>query len=37
MQEQLGRFAADYDDIAIDLEQGAIEVRHPELMPQQDQ
>ena len=34
MQEQLKRIAIDYDDIATDLEQGAIEVRHPELMPQ---
>lgn len=34
MQEQLRRIAIDYDDIAADLEQGAIEVRHPELMPQ---
>ena len=34
MQEQLKRIAIDYDDIAVDLEQGAIEVRHPELMPQ---
>lgn len=34
MQEQLGRIAEDYDDIAADLERGAIEIRHPELMPQ---
>ena len=34
MQEQLGRIATDYDDIATDIEQGAVEVRHPELMPQ---
>lgn len=34
MQEQLRRIAVDYDDIATDLENGAIEVRHPELMPQ---
>jgi len=26
--------ARDYDDIAEDLECGAIEMRHPELMPQ---
>jgi hypothetical protein len=26
--------AQDYDDIAVDLEAGAIEVRHPERMPQ---
>lgn len=34
MREQLARIAADYDEIATDLEQGAIEIRHPELMPQ---
>jgi hypothetical protein len=27
--------AQNFDDIAEDLEAGAIEVRHPELMPQQ--
>jgi hypothetical protein len=26
--------ARDFDDITEDLERGAIEVRHPELMPQ---
>lgn len=35
MQEQLNRIATDYDDIVTDLEQGLIEVRHPELTPQQ--
>jgi hypothetical protein len=25
--------ARDYDDIVVDLEVGAIEIRHPELMP----
>lgn len=34
MRDQLRRIAIDYDDIATDLEHGAIEVRHPELMPQ---
>jgi hypothetical protein len=34
LQETLKRIAHDYDDIAEDLETGAIEVRHPELMPQ---
>jgi hypothetical protein len=34
MQEQLKRIAVDYDEIAEDIELGAIEVRHPELMPQ---
>ena len=32
--EVLHRVAQDYDDIAEDLEHGAIEIRHPELMPQ---
>jgi hypothetical protein len=30
----LARVAEDYDDIADDLENGAITIRHPELMPQ---
>lgn len=30
----LERVARDYDDIAQDLEVGAVEIRHPELMPQ---
>jgi len=33
-QETLQRMAQDYSDIAEDLESGAIEIRHPELMPQ---
>jgi hypothetical protein len=33
-QEALERVARDYEDIAEDLESGAIEIRHPELMPQ---
>jgi hypothetical protein len=33
-QEALKRIAEDYSDIAEDLESGAIEIRHPELMPQ---
>ena len=32
--EALKRMAQDYSDIAEDLELGAIEIRHPELMPQ---
>jgi hypothetical protein len=32
--EVLHQVARDYDDIAEDLEAGAIEIRHPELMPQ---
>jgi hypothetical protein len=27
--------AKDYEEIAVDLERGAIEVKHPERMPQQ--
>jgi hypothetical protein len=34
VQDTLRRMAQDYDDIAEDLENGAIEIRHPELMPQ---
>ena len=33
--ETFGAFAREYDEIAEDLEVGAIEFRHPELMPQQ--
>ena len=33
-QETLERMARDYKDIAEDLESGAIEIRHPDLMPQ---
>lgn len=34
MHEMLSRMARDYDDIAEDLESGAIAIRHAELMPQ---
>jgi hypothetical protein len=34
IETQLNRMAQDYDDLAQDLENGAVEVRHPELMPQ---
>ena len=34
-EELLLRVAQDYEDLAVDLENGAIELRHPELMPQQ--
>jgi len=34
VEEMLSRVAQDYDDLAEDLENGAIEIRHPELMPQ---
>ncbi len=30
------RLARDYDDIAIDLDSGAIDIVHPERLPQQD-
>jgi hypothetical protein len=30
------RMAQDYEDLAEDLENGAIEIRHPELLPQRD-
>jgi hypothetical protein len=33
-EELLLRAAQDYDDIAEDLENGAIDIRHPERMPQ---
>lgn len=32
--ETLENMARDYDDIAVDLESGAIDVVHPERMPQ---
>ena len=31
----LHRVAQDYDDVAEDLENGAVEIRRPQLMPQQ--
>jgi len=33
-QNTLREMAQDYLDLAEDLERGAIEIRHPELMPQ---
>jgi hypothetical protein len=36
-QDTLTQMAQDYLDIAEDLERGAIEIRHPELMPQKQQ
>ena len=30
----LSQAARDFEDIAEDLESGAVEIRHPELMPQ---
>ena len=32
--EQLLTFAKDYEEIALDLERGAIEITHPDRMPQ---
>ncbi|MBO0735512.1 MAG: hypothetical protein J2P48_02930 [Alphaproteobacteria bacterium] len=34
IEDALCRMAEDFDDIAHDLETGAVEIRHPELMPQ---
>lgn len=34
MTETLERMAQDFEDIACDLENGAVDVRHPELLPQ---
>jgi hypothetical protein len=34
INEMLERMAQDFEDIASDLETGAVEVRHPELLPQ---
>ena len=36
IQEILSTVAQDYDDIAEDIESGAIEIRHPELLPQRN-
>lgn len=33
VKSHLRRTAQDYDDLAEDLERGAVEIRHPELMP----
>ena len=34
IEEMLAQVAQDYDELAEDLERDAIEIRHPELMPQ---
>jgi len=34
MIEMLERMAEEFEDIASDLETGAVDVRHPELLPQ---
>ncbi|HZU89235.1 MAG TPA: hypothetical protein VE993_08260 [Stellaceae bacterium] len=36
VRKVLCTMAQDYDEIAEDLENGAIEIRHPDLMPQND-
>jgi hypothetical protein len=33
-RDTLLKVAKDYDEIAMDLERGAVEIRHPDLMPQ---
>ena len=33
-EKLLRRVAQDFDDIAEDIEKGAVEIRHPELLPQ---
>jgi hypothetical protein len=35
LAEMLTRMAQDFDDIASDLLNGAVNIRHPELLPQQ--
>ena len=34
LSSEFAEMARDFDEIAIDLESGAVEIRHPELMPQ---
>jgi hypothetical protein len=34
VQNSLRHMALNYDEVAEDIEQGAIEIRHPELTPQ---
>lgn len=34
LSETLRRVAQDFDDVAYDLETGAVEIRHPEMLPQ---
>ncbi len=36
IQEMLRTGAQDYEDIADDIQSGAIEIRHPELLPQRN-
>jgi hypothetical protein len=35
-EEMLRTAAQDYEDIAEDIDLGAIEIRHPELLPQRN-
>ena len=35
-EEMLRTAAQDYEDIAADIDLGAIEIRHPELLPQRN-
>jgi len=37
LSEMLASAARDFDEIAEDLEKGAVEIRHPDLMPQAQQ
>jgi hypothetical protein len=34
VRDDLYRLAQDFDDITEDIENGAVEIRHPELLPQ---
>jgi hypothetical protein len=34
VRDTLLKMAKDYDELAMDLETGGIEIRHPELLPQ---
>jgi hypothetical protein len=34
LEALLARMAHDYEDLAVDLETGAVEIPHPELLPQ---
>ena len=34
VQSLLERVAHDYEELAVDLEKGAVEIRHPEMLPQ---
>jgi hypothetical protein len=36
IQEMLRTAAQDYEDIADDIQSGAIEIRHPETLPQRN-